>query len=418
MAEAKLIEHAEKLEHANTLLEEKQEEILQQAEELAAQTENLIKANQELEKLSVVARETDNVVIILDAEGNFEYVNNSFTKVYGYTLEQFVQSKGKNILQASFNPDIIDIMTKCRDSKETIRYQSEAINNDGKTIWTQSTLTPILDDQKNITRFVAVDSDITALKKAQEIINQQKKEIENQRDELERLNNTKDKFFSIIAHDLRNPFNSILGFSELLIKDFANIEDQRKKEFIGLIFESSQNAHNLLENLLQWSRTQSDSIKFNPSELSLSHIIGENLHLFHVSLEKKNITFTSEIDANTTIYADKNMTGTVIRNLLNNAIKYTPDGGKISIKCQDKGGFMAIDVADTGIGINSEDLPKLFHLEEFHTTLGTEGETGTGLGLIVCQDFIQRHGGKISVISEPGKGTTFTFTLPKSNVNA
>lgn len=414
MAELKLIEHAKELEHTNTLLEEKQEEIQQQAEELATQAETLMNTNQELEKLSIVARETDNVVIILDNEGNFEYVNNSFTKVYGYTLETFIQSKGKNILQASFNPFIKDIMAKCRKTKETVRYQSEGINKDGKKIWTQSTLTPILDEEMNITKFVAVDSDISAIKKAQEMINQQKKEIEIQRDKLEKLNKTKDKFFSIIAHDLRNPFQSIQGFSDLLVKDYERIDDERKREFITLIFESSQYAHNLLENLLQWSLTQSDTIKFNPSDFSLSNIIYENLHVFHASIEKKELTVTSAIDEGIMLYADKNMTDTIIRNLLINAIKYTPNGGKISITYQDNGEYIAVSITDTGIGINPEDLPKLFHLEEFHTTNGTAGETGTGLGLIICRDFIEKNGGKISVTSEPGKGTTFTFTLPKS----
>jgi two-component system sensor histidine kinase/response regulator len=309
-------------------------------------------------------------------------------------------------------------MANCRNTKETIRYHSEAVDKNGETIWTQSTLTPILDDQKNITKFVGVDSDITALKKAQEMINRQKQEIETQRDELERLNITKDKFFSIIAHDLRNPFHSILGFSDLLIKDYENIEDQKKKEFIRMIFESSQNAHNLLENLLQWSRTQSDTIRFNPSELSLSHIINENVHLFRLYLDNKNITLTSFIDENTTIYADKNMIHTVVRNLLNNAVKFTPIGGKISVTSQDKGKFISVGISDTGIGINPEDIPKLFHLEDFHTTQGTEGEAGTGLGLIICHDFIRRQGGEITVDSEPGKGTTFAFTLPKSKANS
>jgi signal transduction histidine kinase len=304
-------------------------------------------------------------------------------------------------------------MAKCRKTKETVHYQSEEINKNGETIWTQSTLTPILDYQKNIIKFVAVDSDITALKKAQELISQQKKEIEIQRDKLEKLNITKDKFFSIIAHDLRNPFHSILGFSDILVRDYANIEDEKKKEFIGLILESSQHAHNLLENLLQWSRTQSDTIKFNPSEFSLLQVIEANLHILRASIENKSITFTSEIDASARIYADKNMTDTVIRNLLNNAIKYTPAGGKISVTCKDEGKFLAVSVSDTGIGISPEDQKKLFHLEEFHTTQGTEGEAGTGLGLIICHDFIQRHGGEISVTSKPGKGTTFTFTLPK-----
>ncbi len=414
MAEEKLLEHAEELEHANALLEERQDEILQQAEELSAQADSLIQANRELDKLSIVARETDNVVIILDAEGNFEWVNQSFTNVYGYTLKQFVQTKGKNILQASFNPYIKDIMKKCTGTKETIRYQSEAANKDGKPIWMQSTLTPILDKQKNIIRYVAVDSDITALKKAQEMINNQKKEIESQRDKLEKLNVTKDKFFSIIAHDLRNPFQSIMGFADLLVKNYAELEDQTKKEYIGLIYESSQYAHSLLENLLHWSRTQTDSIKYEPSEISIALIIDENLHMLHAYIEKKGLTVTSKVDSNAIVHADKNMLDTVVRNLITNAVKFTPRGGKITIKSQDKKDFLAISVTDTGIGIEKEDLPKLFHLETFHTTPGTEEESGTGLGLIICNEFVKKHGGEISVDSKPGKGSTFTFTLPKS----
>jgi len=413
-AEDKIIEHAEELEQANALLEEKQEEILQQSEELTAQAENLIQANREHEKLSIVASETDNVVIILDAEGNFEWVNQSFTKVYGYTLEQFVQAKGKNILQASFNPYIKDIMKKSSDTKETIRYQSEAVNRDGNIIWMQSALTPILDKKRNIIKYVAVDSDITALKKAQDMINNQKKEIEIQRDKLEKLNITKDKFLSIIAHDLRNPFHSILGFADLLEKKYDEIEDQMKKEYIQLIFESSQYAHNLLENLLQWSRSQTDAIKFNPSEILISRIIDENLHLLHASIEKKSLIINSEIDSNIIVYADKNMIDTIVRNLINNAIKFTPSGGRITFKNQDKNDFQAISISDTGIGIKAEDMPKLFNLDKFHTTPGTEGEAGTGLGLIICNEFIKKHGGELSVVSEPGKGTTFMFTLPKS----
>jgi len=413
MAEEKLLEHAEELEHANALLEERQEEILQQSEELSAQAESLIQANRELEKLSIVARETDNAVIILDAEGNFEWVNQSFTKVYGYTLEQFVQTRGKNILQVSFNPYIKDIMKKCNSTKETIHYQSEAVNKDGEPIWMQSTLTPILDKQKNIIRYVAVDSDITALKKAQEMINKQKKEIESQRDRLEKLNITKDKFFYIIAHDLRNPFHSIMGFSDLLIKNYADIDDQTKKEYLGMILESSQYASNLLENLLHWSRTQTESFKYEPSEILIARTIDQNLHILRAYIEKKGLSINSKVDSNAKVYADKNMLDMIVRNLINNAVKFTPRGGKITIKSQDKKDFLAISITDTGIGIKSEDLPKLFHLETFYTTPGTEEESGTGLGLIICNEFVKKNGGEMFVDSKPGKGTTFTFTLPK-----
>jgi len=410
--EAKLVEHAEKLQQANTLLEEKQEEIFQQSEELAAQAESLNQANHEMEKLSIVARQTDNVVIILDSEGNFEWVNDSFTKIHGATLEEFVKEKGRNILESSFNPHINDIIEKCRKSKETIRYQSEEKLKDGNTIWMQSTLTPILNEKKNITRYVAVDSDITALKRAQEMISHQKEEIEEQRDKLKDLNRTKDKFFSIIAHDLKNPFHTILGFADLLLKNYNEIEDDKKQEYIQLMNESSQYAYYLLENLLNWSRSQTDRIKFTPARMGIFEVIDENQHMLHASLKKKEISFNSEIPEGTIVFADKNMVNTIFRNLLNNAIKFTSDGGIITISHDIIDKYIAINISDNGIGMEKEVIDKLFHLEQFYSTKGTGGESGTGLGLIVCHDFITKHMGEISVKSEPGEGSTFTFTLP------
>ena len=410
--EEKLVEHAEELQHANALLEEKQEEIYQQSEELASQAESLNKANHELEKLSVVARETDNVVIILDKDGNFEWVNHSFTKIYGKTLEEFVKEKGKNILESSFNPHINEIVEKCRKNKETVRYQSEEKLNNGKTVWMQSTLTPILDDEKNIIRFVGVDSDITAIEKAQELISRQKEEIEDQRDKLEEINRTKDKFFSIIAHDLKNPFHSILGFTDLLAKNYSEIEDDNKLEYIGLIHESSQYAFDLLENLLHWSRSQTGSITFSPSKIDISGIIEDNRHMLNASLKKKGLSFSNKIPEGIIVHADKNMVNTVVRNLVNNAIKFTREGGSIRISHEMVDRYIAIHVTDTGVGMEEEVMDKLFNLENFYTSAGTAGETGTGLGLIVCKEFVKKHSGEISVKSRPGEGSTITFTLP------
>ena len=414
--EKKLVQHAEELQHVNTLLEEKQEEIFQQSEELSAQADSLSQVNQELEKLSVVARETDNVVIILDKDGNFEWINNSFTRIYGATLEDFVKEKGRNILESSFNPYINDIVHKCRESKETIRYQSEEKLKDGRTVWMQSTLTPILDDNKNIVRFVAVDSDITAIKKAQELISQQKEEIENQRDKLEKLNKTKDKFFSIIAHDLRNPFHSILGFADLLIKNYREIEDEKKQEYIQLMHESSQYAYHLLENLLHWSRSQTERIQFSPVNVDLFEIIDEINHMLLASFKKKDITFSNEIPEGTLVFGDKNMISTIVSNLVNNATKFTPDGGSIKVFHEATDQDITIHISDTGIGMEQKVIDKLFNLDQFYSTTGTDGESGTGLGLIVIHEFVKKHNGTISVKSKPGKGSTFSITLPGSKM--
>lgn len=411
--EEKLLDHSEQLQQINVLLEEKQEEIQQQSEELAAQADHLRHANQELEKLSVAVSETDNVVIILDAEGNFEWVNNSFTRVYGYTMDQFIQERGKNILEGSHHPNIQDILTKCRDSGKTVRYQTETEKNDGSVIWTQSTLTPVLNADKQIIRFVAVDTDITAVKKVQEVVNNQKAEMELQRDQLEKANITKDKFFSIIAHDLKNPFHSIMGFTDLLIKNYHDFEDTKKLEFLGLINESSQYANNLLDNLLLWSRTQTERIKYTPIKFDLHSLVNEIQQMMHGNAEKKQLALLNLVPEPSYVYADRNMIHTVFRNLVSNSIKFTPAEGTISIEAVPKEELIQVIVKDNGVGIPLDKQGKLFSFGEFHSTSGTAGEPGTGLGLIICFEFVKKHGSKLSFDSESGKGTSFTFNLSR-----
>ncbi len=411
-AEKELFNHAEELQMVNALMEEKQEEIQQQAEELAAQAENLQMANQELEKLSVAVSETDNVVLILDAEGNFEWVNKSFTRVYGQTLDEYTGKYGRNILKGSKNPHIKEILDKCRKSGNTVRYQSEAKDKNGNMIWTQSTLTPVFDIGKRIVRFVAIDTDITALKKAQELINRQKSELEVRGRQLEQANATKDKFFSIIAHDLKNPFHTILGFSDLMSRNFDEITDEKKKEFLGLINESSQLAHDLLENLLSWSRAQTDRIRFKPSKMELQSAVLEIQQFANSSLEKKKILFTNDIPAGTFAYADPDMILTVLRNLVSNAIKFSPESGNIKVSAEPGEEKIIIRVIDNGVGIPEEQQKKLFSFGEFQTTTGTDGEHGTGLGLLICHEFIKRNDGTLAVESETGVGSTFYFDLP------
>lgn len=413
-AEQKLLEHTEELHQVNALLEEKQEEISQQTEELRSQTETLSSLNEELERLSFVARETDNLVLILDAEGNIEWVNASFERIYGESFDEYKNKLGVNIMEASHHPGIRKIFDRCRETAESVSYETSVTGKNGNRMWFQSNMTPVHGTEGTINRFIIIDSDITDLKKAQAMISEQKEEIEGQRDQLEKLNRTKDKFMSIIAHDLRNPFHSILGFSDLLVRDDDELDEEKKMSFIRLINDSALFAHDLLENLLQWSRSQTDMIKYNPGQVNLKSVVDDVERISRASMEKKHLEFKCEVSSGDKVFGDANMLNAIIRNLLNNAIKFTPENGRITVSMESPDGNNVISISDTGIGIRKEDIERILNLEEFHSTSGTSGEPGTGLGLILVTDFISRHGGKLDISSEPGKGSTFSFNLPKN----
>ncbi|MFO8236160.1 MAG: ATP-binding protein [Bacteroidales bacterium] len=242
----------------------------------------------------------------------------------------------------------------------------------------------------------------------------EKENIEKQRRKLEELNATKDKFFSIIAHDLINPFNSVIGLSELLLYRYESYDEKKIKEFIEQIYKFSSNAYNLLDNLLQWARSQTGRLKHNPVEIAMQQIINENMSFLQEAAKKKNIELISEVDYEIKCFADPNMVNTIIRNLLSNAIKFTPENGKVSIKAEnynnDKVKFLVID---NGVGIPSDKVNHVFDLTENYSTEGTNSEKGTGLGLILCKEFVEKNGGEIWVKSKEGKGSTFNFTLPE-----
>ncbi len=262
------------------------------------------------------------------------------------------------------------------------------------------------DDEMQILTFVAEQiAQVIERKKNSE-------EIKKIAEELKQLNSTKDKFFSIIAHDLRNPFITILGFTELLLSDYNELTDEEKIFYLDEMKKSAEISHNLLQNLLQWSRSQTGKIEFNPAELDFSKVINENLQLLSPSAARKGIEIISNVPSQLNIIADEDMLNTVLRNLITNAIKFTNKGGCITIHAEAAGTFAQISVADTGIGMNEPTIANLFRLDVSHSTPGTEEEAGTGLGLILCKEFIERNGGTISVQSQLGKGSKFIFSIP------
>ncbi len=230
---------------------------------------------------------------------------------------------------------------------------------------------------------------------------------------LQELNAVKDTFFRLIAHDLKTPFNAIFGYTEMLKEDFASLSEVEKLKYINDIGRAAKQSYQLLENLLMWSQSESGRIEFNPQNLNLKLIILESKELLMPAAKNKNIEIAVECDDNLTVIADLQMLTTIFRNLISNAIKFTYPGGNVTIKAIDEQKDVRIFVKDNGMGMSEETVKRLFKLNEVSTFNGTQGEKGTGLGLILCKEFISLHKGKIEVKSEPAKGSTFIFTIPK-----
>ncbi|MGZ2369465.1 sensor histidine kinase [Ancylomarina sp. YFZ004] len=226
------------------------------------------------------------------------------------------------------------------------------------------------------------------------------------------MNATKDKLFSIIAHDLRSPFNSILGFSELLIENLKDFEISESEKYVRFINSSAQNTLVLLDNLLNWAKSQTGQIAFNPQKISLSSLISEVIEQSNSAAIAKEISLIHKQADEIEAYADEDILKTVLRNLISNAIKFTKVGGCINIVVITEQKHVEISISDNGIGINEEKLKTLFNISSNTTSLGTANEKGSGLGLVLCKEFVEKLGGSIWVESEERIGSNFKFTLP------
>ncbi len=266
---------------------------------------------------------------------------------------------------------------------------------------------PIRDQKGKIWASLVSFQDITERKNAEDALKEREKR-------LHQLNADKDRFISILGHDLKNPFNNILGFSEILNDEISSLNKDEILDMAKNINKSAKVVNNLLEDILMWARTQQGRISFNPHELNLTEIC-KNVHeVLEASAYAKGIAIYCTNEDPINVFADKDMIKTVVLNLVSNAIKFTNSGGEININAKQTDSDVIISVSDNGIGMEKEVLSKLFDISEVLTTKGTAGETGTGIGLLLCKEFVEKHGGKIWVESEVGKGSQFKFTLPVS----
>lgn len=351
-------------------------------------------------RLSTAIEHSPSSIVITDTSGIIEYVNPKFTQVTGYDVAEAI-GKNPRILKAGITPpEEYEMLWKTITAgKEWIGEFCNKRKN-GELYFEKASISPVMDYKGNIISYIAVKEDIT----------EQKKYVE----QLKLLNATKDKFFSIIAHDLKNPFVGLLGLTELLLDNYENFSPEETMASLTMIRKSASNGFELLKNLLDWSLANSGNINFVPEKLILKTIIINNLQLLEQFASSKAITITSKVEEQTEVIADLNMVNVIFRNLLSNAIKYTNKGGEIEINAIPQKDLILISVKDNGIGINKENLGKLFRIDAQFSMAGTEKEQGTGLGLILCNEFAERQGGKLWVESEPGEGSTFFFTLPIS----
>ncbi|RLD63329.1 MAG: hypothetical protein DRI95_11855 [Bacteroidetes bacterium] len=361
------------------------------------------------EKYRLLIENQSDLVIKIDKDGRFSFVSKTYCVLFGKTEQELL---GKAFMPYVYEDDMRateNAINRLHKPPHKLYFRNRAITKGGVR-WVSWMYTAVLDDNKNLKEIIAVGRDITGKVKTENNL------IESEQ-KLRKLNTTKDKFFSIIAHDLRGPFNSMLGFANLLVNKFDRFDIRKQKEFLGILADNLENTYKLLENLLLWARTQRGTIDFNPAKENLHVLTDETIELLRQSAANKAIFFINQIPEDIYVHADMNMLLTIFRNLISNAIKFTPKEGKIVISAglttdEYEQNLVEISVKDSGVGIEKEKRTQLFKISENISTKGTEGESGTGLGLILCKEFIEIHGGTIKVESEIWKGSSFIFTLP------
>jgi len=365
--------------------------------------EQILKESEEQHRLLF---ETAREGIFVAQGEKLSYFNPMIPEITGYTNEElaeirfidFVYPDDRYIVNANYKK-------RLKGELEEQRYSFRILRKDDSLRWVE--ISGVKIDWKGEPATLNFINDITDQKISEEALRENEARLRE-------LNATKDKFFSIIAHDLKSPFNNILALSNLLVEQIKNNEKEGVDEYAGLIQHSSQRAMDLLINLLEWSRSQTGRMEFSPEYVELTSMINEIADLANDTAMLKSITITKQLPNNALVMADKAMLGTVLRNLISNAIKFTRPGGRIVVEAISQKKEILVMVSDNGIGIKSEALKKLFRIEESFTTKGTQNETGTGLGLLLCKEFVLKHGGKIWVESEFGKGSKFYFTIPRS----
>jgi len=400
------------------------------------------------DQLNIFLTNMPDFMYIKDTGSRFVIANKKNSDVFHFeSMNDLIGKRDIDLYPKEFAEKFqADEQNLLASGKPLIGEIEKGLDENGNVVFISTSKYPIYNNKKQIIGLVGIGRDVsklieyesklldsyTELKKInsqlkvnQELINEQTEQLKAQSIELEYANEqltelikTRDKFFSIIAHDLKNPVNLLKGFAELLLHRYNEIDDVRRYKYIETVFRTSNNLTDLLEKLLQWARMQTGGIRFDPEVINIYAFIEENLAPLTDSFEQKNITVESNFqDTELLMVGDRNMLDFVFRNLLTNAMKYTNRGGHILILCDINNNKAQFCVSDNGIGMEEHISRDLFSLTRNRTKEGTEGELGSGLGLFLCKDFIERNRGKIWVESKIGEGTKVYFYVPLMHIN-
>lgn len=343
------------------------------------------------------------IILTRMSDGLIFEANEGFSKISGYSIKEIKGRSTENLNFWANNKDREEVIDNLANNHkvDSTEYCFQTKSGEKITGLYSAQLLNI----NNETVILSSINDITKRKKIEEALQLSEKQ-------LKASNATKDKFFTIIAHDLRSPFNSIIGFSDLLYHNLHKYDIFKIEKFTEQINSTAKQTLILLDNLLNWARTQTGQISYNPQKIFLQKLINETVAIINTSAKIKNIELNTPQSAEITLTADKNMLETIIRNLISNALKFTYAGGQINIYYIINTQHVEIIVEDNGIGMNQETIQNLFKIETNTSSLGTNYEKGSGLGLILCYEFVEKHNGKIWVNSEPNKGSQFHVSLP------
>jgi PAS domain S-box-containing protein len=356
------------------------------------------------EKYKMITQSSLDIIFIVDIFGKQLFFNESVEKVLGYKVEETIGRSFTEFVPKSEWLNYFSQLKNVFSHNQIINFITKIYHKDGHLVDVEINGKLVKQGGEYVGQ--GTIRDITERKRAEA-------EIKLKNEQLVKLIAEKDKFFSIIAHDLRSPFYSFLGLTQMMTEDLPHLTMDQIREIAGTMRNSAANLFRLLENLLHWSLMQQGLIPFNPEILQLHAILEESLEMNMESANEKGIRISYDIPADIEVYADTIMFQTIMRNLVSNAVKFTRNGGKIILSARaSKHDGIKIAVKDSGIGMNRIIINNLFQLDVQTNREGTDGEPSTGLGLLLCKEFIERHGGKIKIKSQENKGSVFSFTLP------